>query len=141
MHVYKLKFTTLQMEIFRLLCIKSGEKINQRQTAKFLKSSPTAIAKSLPKLEKENLITKEKQKTMNLVLISLNRNNQKTMQLKRAENLRMIYESELNLFLEEENPGATIILFGSFSRGDDTTTSDIDIAVIGRKEKEINLII
>ncbi|PIN80603.1 hypothetical protein COV16_00550, partial [Candidatus Woesearchaeota archaeon CG10_big_fil_rev_8_21_14_0_10_34_8] len=41
--------------------------------------------------------------------------------------------------LEEEFPGATIILFGSFSRGDDTSASDIDIAIIGRKEKEINL--
>ena len=30
-------------------------------------------------------------------------------------------------------------MFGSYSKGDDTVHSDIDIAVIGRKEKEITL--
>src|SRR3989338_3774573 len=139
MNMYKLKFTRLQMEIFRLLCAKAGEKLNQRQTAKLLKVSPTAVAKSISKLEKEGIIIKEKQGDMNLNLITLNRDSKKTMELKRAENLRLIYESGLNEFLEDELPGATVILFGSYSRGDDTTSSDIDIAVIGRKEKEISL--
>ena len=35
--------------------------------------------------------------------------------------------------------GATIILFGSFSRGDDILKSDIDIAIIGRNRKEVDL--
>ena len=139
MDTYKVKFTILQMEIFRLLCVKAGEKLNQRQIAKLLKVSPTAIANSIPKLENEGLILKEKQKNMNLILLMLNRSNKKAMQLKRIENLKLIYESGLSEFLEEELPGATIILFGSYSRGDDTASSDIDIAVIGRKEKEIKL--
>ena len=42
-------------------------------------------------------------------------------------------------FLENNFPGCTIILFGSFSRGDDIFDSDIDIAIIGIKEKEIPL--
>ena len=139
MDTYKVKFTILQMEIFRLLCIKAGAKLNQRQIAKLLKVSPTAIANSISKLENEELILKEKQKNMNLNLIMLNRNNKKVMHLKRVENLRLLYESGLEEFMEEELPGATIILFGSYSRGDDTASSDIDIAVIGRKEKEIKL--
>ena len=139
MDTYKVKFTILQMEIFRLLCVKAGAKLNQRQIAKLLNVSPTAIANSIPKLENEGLILKEKQKNMNLILLMLNRSNKKAMQLKRIENLKLIYESGLNEFLEEGLPGATIILFGSYSRGDDTASSDIDIAVIGRKEKEIRL--
>ena len=139
MDTYKVKFTILQMKIFRLLCVKAGAKLNQRQIAKLLKVSPTAIANSVSKLENEGLILKEKQKNMNLNLIMLNRNNKKVMQLKRVENLRLLYESGLEEFMEEELPGATIILFGSYSRGDDTASSDIDIAVIGRKEKEIKL--
>lgn len=139
MDTYKLKFTKLQLEVFRLMCIKSGEKLNQRQIAKLLKVSPTAVAKSIPRLEKEGLIIKEKQKNMNLILVTLNRGNKKIMELKRAENLSLMYETGLSKFLEEELPGATIILFGSYSRGDDTYSSDIDIAVIGRKEKSIGL--
>ena len=58
----------------------------------------------------------------------------------------MIYESKLVKFLEDSFPGTTIILFGSYSRGDDVWTgeseghtSDIDIAIIGTKGKEIDL--
>jgi predicted nucleotidyltransferase len=115
----------------------AGEKLNQREIARHLKVSPTAIAKALPVLEKEELIIRKKDKTMNLALITLNRSSQRTMQLKRAENLKMIYESGFSDSLEEQLPGATIILFGSYSRGDDTITSDIDIAIIGKKEKNI----
>ena len=139
MDTYKLKFTVLQMEIFRLLCVKAGESLNQREIAFLLKVSPTAVANSLPKLEKESFIVRERQKKMNLSLIRLNRDSRKVMQLKRTENLRMLYESGLSNFLEEELPGASIILFGSYSRGDDTNSSDIDIAAIGRKEKRIIL--
>lgn len=139
MDTYKLKWTQLQQEIFRLLCVKSGKRLNQREIAKLLGVSPTSIAKSLPRLKKENLISVEKSKSMNLTLIELNRDNEKAMELKRVENLRTIYESDIVNFLEDNLPGCTIILFGSFSRGDDISDSDIDIAVIGTKEKEISL--
>lgn len=139
MNTYKEEFTQLQRSIFKLLCIYAGKKLNQRQIAKLLEVSPTAVANSLPPLVKKNLILYEKEKEMNLVSISLNRENKLTMQLKRAENLKMIYESGILEHLEEEFPGSTIILFGSFSRGDDTVTSDIDIAIIGSKEKSPEL--
>ena len=76
---------------------------------------------------------------MNLILIELNRDNKKVIGLKRAENLKMLYESGLVEFLEENLPTSTIILFGSYSQGYDTITSDIDIAIIGMKEKIVNL--
>ena len=49
-----------------------------------------------------------------------------------------IYESMLIDFLEDKFLGLTIILFGSYSRGDDISKSDIDIAIIGQK-KEVDL--
>mgnify|MGYP003987829595 FL=1 len=61
------------------------------------------------------------------------------MYLKRVDNLKQIYESKLLECLEQEFAGSTIILFGSYSRGEDTENSDTDIAIIGRKEKKINL--
>ena len=139
MDTYKLKWTQLQQRIFRLLCIKSGKSLNQREIARILKVSPTSIAKSLPILKKENLISIEKSKNMNLTLVELNRDNEKAMELKRVENLKIIYESQIVNFLENNFPGCTIILFGSFSRGEDIFDSDIDIAIIGIKEKEVPL--
>jgi len=138
MDIYKLKFTRLQNEIFRLLCIKTQE-LNQRRIAKLLRVSPTAVSKSIKELEKEELILIEKDKLMNLNSITLNTDNPETIALKRIENLKLIYESKIVNFLEEKFPGTTIILFGSYSRGEDTNRSDIDIAIIGSKAKELNL--
>lgn len=137
MDIFKLKWTRLQSEVFSLLCLKAGEKLSQRNISKILKVSPTAVAKSLNKLKNQNLIKIEKLKTINF--ISLNRDEPKTVELKRVENLRNIYLSNLLDYLEVELAGGTIILFGSYSRGEDTNTSDIDIAVIGRKDKLLKL--
>jgi predicted nucleotidyltransferase/biotin operon repressor len=125
--------------MFRLLCIKTGSSLNQRIIAELLKVSPTAVAKAIKLLEKEGRVTVEKSKRMKLNTVVLNREESKTMAFKRIENLKLIYESGLADFLEEKFAGGTIILFGSYSRGEDTLDSDIDIAVIGRKEKELDL--
>jgi len=135
--IYKLKFTILQLEILRFLFVRAGTSFNARMTAKALRVSQTAISKALPQLEREGLVKIEKKSGR--WSIKLNMDNPKVIAFKRAENLKMLYESGAASFLEEELPGATIILFGSYSRGDDTITSDIDIAVIGRKEKELGL--
>ena len=139
MDMYKLKFTKLQNEIFRLFCIKMIS-LNQRGVARMLKVSPTAIAKSIIGLEKYGLIKTEKSKTMNLISIQCNGDNPSAIALKRVENLKLIYESGLVGFLEETFPGCTIILFGSYSLGEDNEKSDIDVAIIGSKQKQINLI-
>jgi len=139
MDIYQLKFTKLQSEIFRLLTVKTGERLNQREIARFLDVSPTAVAKALPLLEKEGLVKIEKSKSMNLNFIFLNRDSHKVIQFKRAENLKILYESGLVEFLQETHPGCLVILFGSFSKGEDTVKSDIDLAVIGSKGKKIEL--
>ncbi len=139
MDIYKLKFTRLQLEILRLLCIKSGKPLNQREIAKTLGVSPTAVAKGTAQIEKEDLASVTRSKTMNLITIELNRDNEMALAFKRTENLRMIYETGLAGFLRDSFPGGTIILFGSYSLGEDIITSDIDIAVIGRKPKTLEL--
>jgi len=137
--MYKERFTRLQSEIFRLLCAKAGKRLNQREMALLLKVSPTAVAAAIPALEKEELIKVERGENINLNYVELNRDSARAIAFKRAENLKLVYESGLSDFLYESFPGATIILFGSFSRGEDTINSDIDIAIIGVKEKNKNL--
>ncbi len=137
MDTSKLKFTTLGQNIFSLLCVKAGEKLSQREIAQSLKVSPTAVGKSLKTLLQKGLVKIEKTKTINFV--SFNRDEQKAVELKRAENLKNIYVSELSAYLGELLAGAAVILFGSYSRGEDTKASDIDIAVIGRKDKSLEL--
>lgn len=138
-NIYKQKLTNLQQVILRLLFVKSGEALNQRRIARILEVSPPAVMKALPELEKEDLIKLKQDKDSKRWAIEINRENHAIMQLKRADNLKLIYESGLADLLEKEFAGATIILFGSYSRGEDTNKSDIDIAIVGRKDKSIKL--
>lgn len=137
MDTYKLNFTPLEGQVFSLLVIKSGEKLSQREIAKLINASPTAVSNAVKNLIKKNLIKLEKTKTINF--ISFSRDEPKAIELKRVENIKNIYLSGLSDFLEEKFAGSTIILFGSYSKGEDTYKSDIDFAIIGRKEKNINL--
>lgn len=134
MDIYKQKFTILQQEILRFLYIKTGLTFNSRELARQLHVSATAIIKSLPKLEKERMILVKKDQGR--FVIELNRQNTG---LKRAENIKLLYESGLVDHLSENFPGCTIIVFGSYSYGEDVFSSDIDIAIIGSKKKNINL--
>ncbi len=138
-NIYKQELTVLQQEILRLLFVKAGVSLNQRRIARMLKVTPPAVMKALPKLEEKALINLNQDEDSKRWSIELNRDNHKVIQLKRVDNLRQIYSSGLADFLEKEFAGATIILFGSYSRGEDTITSDIDIVVIGRKEKQMKL--
>jgi len=138
-NTYKLKLTPLQQEILRLLFIKVGSSLNQRRISNYLSVSPPAVMKALPKLKKENLIIINQDKESKRWSIELNRDNNKVIPLKRVDNMKQLYESGLNYFLDNEFAGATIILFGSYSKGEDTEKSDIDIAIIGRKEKQVDL--
>jgi len=137
--IYKSKLTNLQQAILRLLFVRMGEKLNQRAIAIALDVSATAVMKALPEMERMDFIKLEKDKESKRIAIELNRENHLVMQLKRADNLKLIYESGLVDFLEREFAGGTIILFGSYSLGEDNNKSDIDIAVIGRKDKIIDL--
>ena len=137
MDIYKLNFTILEIEVFSFLCIRAGEKFSQREIAQILKVSPTAVSNAARQLIAKELITLEKTKTINF--ITFNRDNPKAIALKRAENIKNIYVSGLSDFLEEQLAGATIILFGSYAKGEDVKSSDIDLAVIGRKDRVLEL--
>jgi predicted nucleotidyltransferase len=134
----KLKLTLLQQEILDLLFKETGKTFNQRNLAKELKFSPPAIKNALPLLFEKKLISIQRDESKRLI-IEINGNNPQVIKMKRVGNLKFIYESKLIDFLEENLPGGTAILFGSYSKGEDTINSDIDIAIIGRKEKNFNL--
>ena len=138
-NIYKLKLTILQQEILRLLFIKAGISLNANRIAKTLDVSQPAVSKSLPLLEKEGLIKVSKDKISKRLSIELNRDNNQVIWLKRADNLKQIYESGLANFLYDSFPGAAVIFFGSYAFGEDTSKSDIDLAVIGAKERMIDL--
>lgn len=130
--ISKLKFTGLQREILEFLFRNPLTSFNGRELAKKLKVSPTAISKAIKFLVKTNFIILEKNIRLS---IKLNRENEKVLQLKRVYNLESVYTSGIVDYLSDNYPGTVIILFGSYSFGEDIENSDIDIAVIGTWDK------
>ena len=88
----------------------------------------TNIGQILDELHKLNFI--EIVKLSNIWRIKANQKNWLFIRTKISYNLGLIYGGNLVDFLNEKylNPKA-IILFGSYRRGEDISTSDIDIAV------------
>ncbi len=137
-NIYELKLSLLQQRIMRLLFIKVGTSLNMNGIARILKVSQTAVLKAVPYLKKERLIIAEQDKDSARWAIELNRANNEVIGLKRADNLKQLYESGLIQALYDLFPGATVILFGSYAHGEDTIQSDIDLAIIGSEKKEID---
>jgi predicted nucleotidyltransferase len=138
-NIYKPELTNLQQGILNLLFIYPTREFNMLRLSQNLEVSQPAIKKALPFLEKKNLIKVIKDKESKRYSITLNRDNSDVIHLKRSENLKIIYISGLVSFLFDSLPGSTIILFGSYSFGEDIETSDIDIAIVGLKEREKDL--
>lgn|SRR3989338_1580860 len=138
MDIHKVRFTNLQQEVLRFLFVKPDIKFTERSLARNLDVSPTAVSNSLAGLEKENLVKVARDKESGRLSIELNRENPRIFSMKRVENLRNIYESGLADYLSDKFPGSTIIIFGSYSYGEDSSSSDIDIAVIGSSKKSLD---
>ena len=107
-----------------------------------LKISKTTAKKIINILEKEDfLIKKVYGKTWR---ITCNKEHRYNFTKKVAFNLEMIYESYENglrtPILELVKNFKSIILFGSYRKGDDTEKSDIDIAIEVTGNKEVRII-
>jgi len=108
-----------------------------RQLSRMFKKSPTTISKVLKDYQKQEILTSEKK--LNHLLFKANIASKKFKTMKINYNLNTIMNSSLiELIQKEYNPKA-IVLFGSFAKGENIPTSDIDLLVISSVKKDINL--
>ncbi len=138
MDIYKQKFTKQEQIVFRFLCIHAGKEFHIRAIARELNVSATGVSKVIRKFERLDLVKINREF---LLRVSLNRNNLKVINMKRIENLQQLYESGFVEFVSDKFPGTTVVVFGSFAFGEDTFVpeSDVDIAVIGMKEADVQI--
>ncbi len=119
------------MKVLRIFFDSPEKKFHIREIARLTDMSPPGVMKVVKKLSDEGFLVSEKNKiTRN---ISASRSD-KFIQIKRMVNVYSLYECGLVQFLRRvyEEPEA-ISLFGSYSKGEDTSKSDIDIAIIASK--------
>ena len=96
-------------------------------------SAPTALI-LLGEFKKTDLI---QEKTVGSASqISANTENKKFLWMKRVANITLLYETGfIHELVERYNDPRAIILFGSYSKGEDTELSNIDLAVLGERSK------
>jgi predicted nucleotidyltransferase len=140
----------IELKITDFLAKNKERKFTMNEIAKATQEYYSYVHRTIKKLTTEGVITKEK--AGKAQLCSLNVKTEKTavlIQLGEIEKQTEFYRKnkELKLLLEEFNatlaqPGIlSIILFGSYSKGNANKESDIDILVISEKtialEKQI----
>ena len=109
-----------------------------REIAKLTGISPTTASKYLEALKKKNLLTSKYER--NHLLYASKTDSQEYINLKVYTNLEKIRTSGLIKFLEEKlNYPSTIILFGSFAKGENISRSDIDIFILAESKKQLAL--
>lgn len=110
------------------------KEFHARELSRKTSLSIFSVLEAIKKLSKEGIISVHKKGNMKIIKAD---QSVKFIRAKRINNLEKIYNSGLTDYLNEtyDKPEA-IILFGSYSRGDDIETSDIDIAVITKGHKD-----
>ncbi len=105
-----------------------------REISRKINLAPTSVRIHINSLLKEGIILKKESKPFNGYIA--NRESEAFVYYKRAYNL--ITLKEIQKKITDELHPKTIAVFGSYSRGEDVETSDIDILVISKVKKEIN---
>jgi len=101
-----------------------------REISREISLAPTSVKNYLFELEKEELILKKKHRIHNYPIYFANRDNGKFVFLKKLNNIKLIKDSGLLQYLEDSCVPDVIILFGSYSKGEDLKDSDIDIFLL-----------
>jgi predicted nucleotidyltransferase len=108
-----------------------------RGVAKECKVSPMTAKTQLDKMIKEKLV--EKSRKANLSLFRANTKNRVFQLLKTTHSLEKINKNRLIEWLEKELKPSSIVLFGSTARGEDSKESDIDLLIISKNKKQLEL--
>ncbi len=111
--------------------------IHLRELSRRVGISLPTILTATKSLLQERLLIKKENKV--LTVLQADRANIRFIRKKRVFNLEMLYESGIVDYLSKEYNFAPAILFGSFSKGEDIESSDIDLAIITENEKNLNL--
>ncbi len=138
----KSKFTINEQRVLELFLNYPIGSFSAREIARLKKITHPTVLTALQKLKKSGLVRKETKKNKSGVGKTTNwkadQESSPFREHKKINNLKNIYNSDLIKKIVQETAPNCIVLFGSYSRGEDTEESDIDLFVQS-KEKELNL--
>lgn len=119
-------------KVMKLFFDAPDKKFHIREIARKTNISSTGVIKIVKRLKKEGLLISKKKRVVEEIEPNL---KARFPVLKRVYNLYNLLDSGIITYLKDfyEEPEA-IILFGSYAEGTDNSKSDIDIAIVTKKE-------
>ncbi len=122
------------MDILNYFINEPEREFHVRELAKLTKKSPSTISKYLKQLEKKHILLSEKK--LNHLFFKANTENQAFKDKKIFYSVEKIRKSNLISYLAQEYTPEAIILFGSFAKSENISTSDIDLLLITPVKKD-----
>lgn len=111
-------------------------KLRVRQMEREMKMPLPSVIRYCKELEKEEILKKES--ISGVSAYSADRNSKKFLIAKRLFNIKSIFESGLLDCIVKEYFNPVIVLFGSYSKGEDIEGSDIDLYIETPRKQEFN---
>ena len=112
-------------------------RLRVRQLERELKLPLPSVIRYCAELEKERICKREK--FSGISTFAADRNSEKYLLEKRLYNIQQLFHSGVIDYLVKEYSNPTIILFGSYFRGEDTEESDIDLYIQTPSKTEIKI--
>ena len=132
-----MKTKDIKQTIKEYFFVNPTAKLRVREIERTLKLPLPSVIRYCKELEKENILSINR--TGNVTFYTSNRTNETYLLEKKLFNIKSIYESGLIEHLRRELSNPTIILFGSFAKGEDVEESDIDLYIETSSKKNLDL--
>jgi len=129
---------SIKKEIMEYFFINPNKKYRVREIERELSLSLPSVIRYCKELVQEEIL--EKINLGAVVFYTANKANKLYLLEKKMFNLKQVYNSGILDYLRENLSNPVIILFGSYSKGEDIETSDIDLYIGTIAKKKINLI-
>lgn len=125
------------LKVLEVFCLEPMRMHYIKEIAKKIKLAPTSVRIHIKHLLANNLITKRKGDIFTGYLA--NRDNEEFIFYKKVLNIIRLKESGLIKSIVDLVYPESIVLFGSYSKGEDIESSDIDLLIITKEKKELKL--
>ncbi len=130
-----MKTKDIKQTIQEYFFVNPSAKLRVREIERTLKLPLPSVIRYCKELENESILARIKTGSVNFY--TANRGSEKYLLEKKLFNIKMIYLSGLIEYIRFELSNPTVILFGSFAKGEDTEESDIDLYLETPSKKKI----
>jgi len=127
----------IKQKIKEYFFVNPSSRMRLREIERSLKIPLPSVIRYCKELKNEGILTTIK--IGNVVFYTAAKTNENFLLEKKLYNIKSIYSSGLINFLKTELSNPPIVVFGSYSKGEDMENSDIDLYIETLSKKELSL--